>query len=324
MSYESLIPSMDHLRLARELWSLEGEIEFHRHVENFVYFARKNGARAVLRLTEPEHRSFEEVEAELHWLDHLSSSGLRVGRPIRSESSRFLERIESAGRVLFATLFSFAPGKMIRDSDEYTPELLYAQGEFLARMHTATATYHPISERVRRPEWDHDIGYCIACKGLDPEDSYPYREFQELSQLLRGLDRSPETYGLIHADLHFGNFFVDDGRITAFDFDDSCYHWHLYDIASPLFIFNRMDQKGSRASRRNYLDPYLKGYQSVRAIPSGGMPLLEEFYRFRVASVYHWAKARVKEGSFDQTAIEWTRRILPWCIEELKNPALDR
>ena len=42
-----------------------------------------------------------------------------------------------------------------------------------------------------------------------------------------------DSYGLIHNDFDDGNFTVhyDNGDITVFDFDDSCYFWFMYDLA---------------------------------------------------------------------------------------------
>jgi Ser/Thr protein kinase RdoA (MazF antagonist) len=51
---------------------------------------------------------------------------------------------------------------------------------------------------------------------------------------LRSLPTPVDGYGLLHTDLHHGNFFVDEGRITAFDFDDIGYNWFASDIAVLL------------------------------------------------------------------------------------------
>ena len=53
---------------------------------------------------------------------------------------------------------------------------------------------------------------------------------------LDSLPKDDDCYGLIHADIHQGNFFVDENdNITIFDFDDCHYHWFAYDLAVPLF-----------------------------------------------------------------------------------------
>ena len=71
------------------------------------------------------------------------------------------------------------------------------------------------------------------------------------------LRQESDAYGLVHADLHMGNFFVDhSGQMTVFDFDDCCFHWFGYDCAvsvvssmpcatSPLEpAFSRRDEWG--------------------------------------------------------------------------------
>lgn len=50
---------------------------------------------------------------------------------------------------------------------------------------------------------------------------------------LQALPKDADSYGLIHYDFNDGNFTVDydNGDITVFDFDDSCYFWFMYDLA---------------------------------------------------------------------------------------------
>lgn len=58
---------------------------------------------------------------------------------------------------------------------------------------------------------------------------------QKYDQLdgLHALPKDADSYGLIHNDFNDGNFTVDydNDNITAFDFDDCCYFWFMYDIA---------------------------------------------------------------------------------------------
>jgi Ser/Thr protein kinase RdoA (MazF antagonist) len=39
---------------------------------------------------------------------------------------------------------------------------------------------------------------------------------------------------MIHADLHFGNLLLSQGRIAAIDFDDCGFGFHVYDLVVPL------------------------------------------------------------------------------------------
>jgi len=52
------------------------------------------------------------------------------------------------------------------------------------------------------------------------------------------LEAAPEpggSVGLVHGDAHAGNFLVEDGRITLFDFADCVYGRYVYDVAMVVF-----------------------------------------------------------------------------------------
>jgi len=47
-----------------------------------------------------------------------------------------------------------------------------------------------------------------------------------------------ESYGLVHCDVNPTNFYVNDGQITLFDFDDCAYNWFINDIAVALPMYS--------------------------------------------------------------------------------------
>jgi amicoumacin kinase len=49
------------------------------------------------------------------------------------------------------------------------------------------------------------------------------------------LPKDEENYGLIHADFHCLNFYIDNGTVTAFDFDLIVKSWFLVDLGAVLF-----------------------------------------------------------------------------------------
>ena len=59
---------------------IEAEPEFIRNVQNSVYRISLAGGAAILRLTNIEHRSREEIQQELDWVSHLANSGCNVAR----------------------------------------------------------------------------------------------------------------------------------------------------------------------------------------------------------------------------------------------------
>jgi Ser/Thr protein kinase RdoA (MazF antagonist) len=190
-------------------------------------------------------------------------------------------------------------------------------------MHKATRLYRPAPSASTRSDWDGDDIYRSAARSLDPNDRPAYDRMNELIAWLRSLPRPQDAYGLVHADLHRGNFFVDPAGITAFDFDDSCRHWFVYDLTAPLFsILNAADDEGMSLEKGAARDLFLAGYASEQALPPEWRARLDAFMIYRAALVYLWIKTGLTDGIFDDKGLEWCRRRVPE-LRELLRPSLN-
>lgn len=70
------------------------------------------------------------------------------------------------------------------------------------------------------------------------------------------------SYGLIHADLHFGNFLVQDGRVSVIDFDQLGWGHYGYDSAvMKVELANELGECGEQ------WDSLVAGYRQVTALP---------------------------------------------------------
>lgn len=278
----------------------------------------------ILRLTEPSHRLAGEIEAELHWMDFLSFRGLRLARPIRSRAGKLVEEIP--GESLFgAAAFEKASGGFLRDETPLSETMIRTWGAYMGRMHRLTQEYAPPSTLAPRQEWDKDDTLITALRGIDVQDKAPEERFNELMSWMRSLPKDKNAYGLVHCDLHQGNFFVDEGAITSFDFDDACRHWFAYDIAPAIFsLLNSSEDHGLGLTREEVLDPFLAGYGTENSLPSEWMKRFDGFWAYRAVLVYHWIKACEAEGIFDAGALEWCRRREPGLLREMFRPILLR
>jgi amicoumacin kinase len=86
--------------------------------------------------------------------------------------------------------------------------------------------------------------------------------------------------GMIHADLAPQNFRYDpEIGITAFDFDNCCRHWFLYDIAVSLSVLRL------RLERERLVEWMFEGYRDLRPFP-GDLSSLRPLLRLRLLYVY--------------------------------------
>lgn len=204
---------------------------------NLVYQYQRDDQPRILRISYNPNRPVELIRAELHFIEHLAAGGVRVSRPVYSELGNLIEVVPASGINFIAVSFVKGRGMRVPDNGyryrEGVPiqEYFHNWGQVLGQMHRLAKTYQPPNEIIRRPEWSAWKEY----------QGFPYRErlplvakkYDHLIAELHALPKDPDSFGLIHNDFNDGNFTVDydNGEITVFDFDDSCYSWFMYDIA---------------------------------------------------------------------------------------------
>ncbi len=202
--------------------------------ENYIYSCNSPHGEAVLRIGHELHRNPAVTLAEIHWVNTLADQGVSVPRVYPSLQGELVEVVEAAdGSFFSAVLFEKAPGRPPRRED-WNSGLLRKVGSLLGRMHRVAKTYQPISAEVIRPDWRKDMDG-FARKFLPPSEKVIIDRFESLTTHLDTLPVDPSGYGMIHQDVHGGNFFVNNGEITLFDFDDCTYAWFMYDVAMSLF-----------------------------------------------------------------------------------------
>lgn len=277
-----------HLVEASAYWGGKPEdLELLGQVENFVYGLRAAGRDLILRLTHSSHRTPDQVRGELDWMDHLHRHGVNVAAPIRSSNGRFVETVPARGSAFIVTAFERAPGGAVdrNDPSVWNHALFEEWGRTIGRMHAAARTYVPSDPAFGRSEWyEEDLLVNAACY-LPPSEGAALENLGRCVRWLGGLSQNPRCYGMVHTDVHTGNFFYHDGRITVFDFDDAAYHWFAYDIAMPLYYallgFPYEAKEEQAAFCREFFPAFMHGYAHENAIDPDWMAQLPRFLQFR-------------------------------------------
>lgn len=194
-------------------------------------------------------------------------------------------------------------------------------GKYMGKMHRLTQQYKPTPEIQPRQGWEQDESLAMALRSHDKSDLLPYNRMNELLEWMRSLPREIHCYGLIHTDLHQGNFFVEKGKITAFDFDDSCHHWFSYDLVAPInSIFDNIFEGIPHEKKEKALEIFLGGYRLENSLDPLWVERIEIFDKYRAALIYHWIKTFTKENIFTEKSLEWAKNKLPRLSEALKDP----
>lgn len=265
-----------------------GNLELISDVENFVYRDRVDETSSILRITHSSHRTLEAILGELDWMECLSANHVSVPQPVQSVNGRLVELIDASESYFLVTAFQKMPGKTILDAKACTPEIYRQWGQILGRMHALAKDYQPSLPSYRRAEWFEDDLVCNAEKYIATQEII-LAKYHGLIRHLRTLRKDRHSFGLIHADFTDVNFYVNNHKITVFDFDDCIYHWFAYDIAVILYDclpWLPHDEMDRDEFARFFWGNFLLGYTQENSLEPYWLDQLNIFCKLREINLY--------------------------------------
>ena len=310
-------PNRQALESVLRLWGETAFPVFIRKVENFVYEIL--GKNKILRLTQETHRSKAEVEAELQWMAHLAADNIPLANPVKSENDVYVESVSClSGETCFAVIFERAEGVPVHDVVRIDPLSLVTLGQKIGMMHDSTRSF-PLTPN--RKNWKTDDSFLMASECAEPDDGLAYDVFGRAVDWMNQLPVTPDCYGLVHADIHPGNYFVSpSGRITLFDFDDCQYHWFSYDLSVPLFsLFLMSVEKEIEFDLHSHLQRLVEGYSSAFVVSPEWGERIPLFYYYRMALMYFWCKARRIKKDMEPDGLLAAGKLMGVCESGLKS-----
>ncbi len=275
-----------------ELYGLEGyaftPVEAHEGGRNVVYSCERDGAEArVIRIAFLADRDRKDYLGELEYVRYLFEHGGSVSNVVSSRKGKLLEEITFGDRTFWISVFVRAKGQGLADNHyqyrEGVPitEYYYNAGKVLGKLHQLSKNYTPVHRRYSFT----DKYNAESIERLIPASLPLLKEkLLALLQTLNGLDKSPECYGMVHFDYNDGNYAIDytDGQITVYDFDNACYCWYMFDLASLWLSGVGWIQFESDADRRRkFMEEYfataLAGYRSETKLDNAMLEKLPLF-----------------------------------------------
>lgn len=222
-----------------------------------------DGTRFALRLNVNSRRSPAQLRAETSWVAALADEpDITVPVPQPTVDGEFLAFVplESFDRDISAVVYSWLPGRMV--GDEPTVTQMRAIGALTARLHDHV-------ERWALPPGASLNLFDTALMDDIPRLHLPHPELTvdrlavidaamvQVNELLAAVF-ARETPRPIHGDLHGWNLMWHQGRLAAFDFDDTGLGVRAQDLAMAAYYL-RPDARGEAAMH--------EGYASVRSLP---------------------------------------------------------
>lgn len=278
--YNESMPELeaDYEMMARQALEAYGlkraELTFLQHGENITFRLDARNSQYLLRIHPGAAQDIDVIDSELRWLEALRRAGLDVQTPIKSKTKQFVTQLEFNNQFFYCTILKWLDGEdYLREYE--TEETAKQAGEILGRLHQHSRKWKQ-PKRFRRPVRDMD--YFLHCM-VDLEvgvsqgllDWYDYREttnaLETLEAHLQRFHPNRNTFGLVHGDLHRGNFVYQEGKLAPIDFSLCAMGWYIYDLAITL------------GSTREFFRPWLvEQYQKFMPLPPDWESLVEGFY----------------------------------------------
>ncbi len=257
--------------------------------ENLVYRCQGEPDFA-LRFVHQSHRNQLQLKAEMAWLEKLSQAGLSVCQPLLSQVDSLFERREIGGEIFWISAFAWIAGEQVSRNKQqsWNPELLRALGALTAQIHLR-AHLLPEPLYLARPDWVPS--FFQHCES-EPDAAWFWRAVEKAQQAFRLLPCEPDCFGLIHGDIHSGNFLLQAGQPWLFDFDDCHRGWFNQDLA--LILYYIVGAKHAQDSAFvAYLTRHLReGYSAVRPWSETFETELPLFFHWRDLQLYGFLHTR--------------------------------
>lgn len=230
----------------------------------------------VLRLRKPGRFDRATVTSELIWLSRLQSdTPLVLPQPVTNEAGELVTGVTFDGEApTLATLMRWVEGAIPPTVDALSPEHLANVGALMAHLHHHAQRFS-VPQRFKRPTYDEAhfrqraeaLSMALDRASLDRDEMFGFRtRADQVITHFAGLERTPEHFGLLHADFHSGNYVLFGGEVRIIDFDRCGFGFYLFDLALALMELDEIQR-----------EPFLQGYKAIKRLPAGYPSLIQGF-----------------------------------------------
>ncbi|MGZ9819650.1 phosphotransferase enzyme family protein [Peribacillus simplex] len=281
--------------------------------ENYVFEVYRDGTPYILRMTHQSHRTKDQVLAELKWVEHLQNNGSEIPKVITSKENNLVEIVRGLdGTEFYCCLFEKAPGVRMKVTDEnFDGPLFFEWGRTIGQMHKQTKSYKP-ETKYKRLDWYEEELLNVQLYASDVPEQLMHQQ-ELIMKKLNALQVHQDNFGLIHSDIHNGNFHFHEGKIHVFDFDDCSYHWFASDLAIPLYYLmwnlEREGIKGLDEYAAKFMREFIKGYETENILEPVEYEKIPLFLKLRDLTLYNFFHKKYDLKNADSTLYKTVQKI---------------
>ena len=174
------------------------------------------------------------------------------------------------------------------------PSLYESLGEIAARTHMHSVSWtEKRPPDFERPVWDTETlltsskptwGHWRDAPGMPQNAAILQRAQDVIVRRLQVFGKSPDRFGLIHADMRLANLLVDndDTPPRLIDFDDCGMGWFLYDFAAGISFMEDHPQVP------DLQEAWVRGYRKIRPLSETEVKEMGTFVMLRRLALCAW------------------------------------
>ncbi|UJX47667.1 phosphotransferase enzyme family protein [Xanthobacter sp. YC-JY1] len=279
--------------------------------ENATFRATAGPQDIVVRVYRPGYHEAAEIRSELAWIAALRADEV-VPTPaiLPTRDGHLLNEVGQDGAPRRLAAFAFVPGGEPQEGADL-PGWFRRLGAFHARLHAHAKGWRR-PEGFTRKVWDFEStlgerplwGDFRAALGLDAAGrALLERTALALKDRLAPLT-TPDSFGLIHADLRLANLLADGDSLTLIDFDDCGFSWFLYDFASAVSFMEHSPLVPALK------DAWADGYRTLAPLPADADAQLDVFVMLRRMLLTAWVASHAETPTAQAMGAPYTAGTL--------------
>ena len=259
-------------RAVTEFGFRSGELRLLSHYVNTVFRLSTDSGQYAVRAHRAANRTTSELDAELTWLDALSSAEeIRVPSVQKTTDGNaiVMASLRDVEDELPVSILEWMTGQTI--GDEKGTGHFKELGRMTAALHRHAQAWLP-SPALDRPTYDSQTVFRAniperLSEMLGSTDAAPIVEAlstlrQRLQSVESELGSDSNVFGLIHGDLSFGNVLFDDIGAIPIDFDDCGFGYFIHDLVVPLA------GAWTKPGFKERYQAFIVGYRQILELPS--------------------------------------------------------
>lgn len=282
-----------------KIYGKQASLKFINHGENTTFCA-VGDHKYLVRIHRPGYQSPANIRSELMWLKALRDAGISAPEPICTLDGEAIASVDVEGdQTRVAAMFKWVEGAML--GERVSAQRLRAMGRTIAMLHSHASAFVP-PQGFERKRLNRSGLFGQMMGGgrhqVFGDDRTLFEDVEgKLTELIKKLGEGPDVFGLIHADLHYGNMVFPPGNSKSpvaipIDFDDSAYGYFAYDLAVMLAPLAR---KFPQINTRKLI---FEGYREILELPNSIEDTIGDFIVARMLTITYWVLSRTDNPVF--------------------------